>query len=324
MLLIGPLDALEDLHRLLGRRRSDAHLLEPALQRGGAFDVLAVLLQRRRADTLQFAAGQRWLEDVGRVHRTAGRPRPDEHVHLVDEQDGVARFQLLDDALQALLELTAVHRAGDQAAHVQLQDALVVQRFGHLAIDDALGQAFDDGRLAHAGLADEGGVVLGAPGQNLDDALDLRLAADDRVQGVLLGQGGQIGGQLVDQGRLALLFLLLLRRAALRRLLLLLRRTALGARHRAFLQHAPRLAADLLGADAELAQHVNGQALVLAGQAQQQVLGADVVLAHAPRFLDGILQDALGAGRQLGLGEGGAGSLAAGQSLDHGLHPRDL
>ncbi len=241
---------------------------------------------------------------------------------FVDEQDGVARFEFLDDALQPLLELAAVHRARHQAAHVELQNALVVQRFGHLPIDDALGQPFDDGRLAHAGLTDEGRVVLGAPGQYLDDALDLRLAADDRVERVLLRQRGQVGRQLVDQGRLALLFLLLLRWPPLGRLLLA--GAGLGRRHGAFLQHSPRLAANLLGADAELAQHVDGQPLILAGQAEEQVLGADVVLAHAPRFFDRVLQDALGAGRKLGLGEGGSGSLAAGQPLDHGLNPGDF
>ena len=319
VLLISALDALEDLDGLVGRRFIDAHLLEAALQGGVALNVLAVLVQRCRADALQFAAGQRRLEDVGRVDRAAGRARADEHVDLVDEQDGVARLKLFDDALQAFLELAAVHRPGDQAAHVQLQDALAMQRLRHLAVDDALRQPFDDGRLAHAGLADEGRVVLGAPGQYLDDALDLRLAADDRVQRVLLRQSGQVGRQLVDQRRLALLFLLLLRRPALGRLL---GRTGFGGRDRAFLQHPPRLATDLFGADAELAQHVDGQPLVLAGQAEEQVFGADVVLTHAPRFLDGVLQDALGAGRKLRLGKGGACPLAAGKPLDHGLNPR--
>jgi hypothetical protein len=45
--------------------------------------------------------------------------------------------------------------------------------FGHVAVDDALGQALDDGGLADAGLADEDGVVLGAPAEHLDDAADL-------------------------------------------------------------------------------------------------------------------------------------------------------
>jgi len=40
----------------------------------------------------------------------------------------------------------------------------------HVAIDDPLGEALDDGRLAHARLAEEHGIVLRAAAENLDDA----------------------------------------------------------------------------------------------------------------------------------------------------------
>ena len=53
--------------------------------------------------------------------------------------------------------------------------------------DDALREALRDGGLADARLADERGVVLGPPRQDLDDALDLLLAPDDRVE--LAGPG---------------------------------------------------------------------------------------------------------------------------------------
>ena len=62
------------------------------------------------------------------------------------------------------------------------------KRRGHVAFDDALGQTFHDGGLADARFADQGRVVLGAAGQDLDDAFDLHLAADDRVQFAFLGQ----------------------------------------------------------------------------------------------------------------------------------------
>ena len=63
---------------------------------------------------------------------------------------------------------------------------------GHVAGDDAPGQALDDGGLADAGLADEHGVVLGAARQHLDAAADFVVAADDRIELVLLGQAGQV------------------------------------------------------------------------------------------------------------------------------------
>src|SRR5207302_1551918 len=49
-------------------------------------------------------------------------------------------------------------------------------------------EALDDGRLADAGLADEDGVVLRPPGEDLDDAPDLLVAPDDGVE--LAGPGG--------------------------------------------------------------------------------------------------------------------------------------
>ncbi len=50
---------------------------------------------------------------------------------------------------------------------------LVAQELGHLVLDDALGQPLDDRGLADAGLADQDRVVLLAPAEDLDDALDL-------------------------------------------------------------------------------------------------------------------------------------------------------
>jgi hypothetical protein len=91
-----------------------------------------------------------------------------------------------------------------QARHVQHQDALALQGLRHLAVDDALGQALDDGGLAHAGFADEHRVVLGAPLQYLDGAADLVVPADHRVQLALARPVGQVQGVL-GQG-LALAF----------------------------------------------------------------------------------------------------------------------
>ena len=204
MLLVALLDALEDLDGVLDRRLLDQDRLEAALQRRVPLDVLAVLVERGRADGLQLAASQRRLEDVRRVHRALGRARADERVQLVDEQHAVAGvLDLFDDLLEALLELAAVLRARHQRADVQRQQALAHQRLGHVARRDALGQALDDGRLADARLADQGRVVLGAPREDLDDPLDLLDATDDRVELVGARGGGQVHAELVDDRRLA-------------------------------------------------------------------------------------------------------------------------
>ena len=93
---------------------------------------------------------------------------------------GVGDF--LEHGLQPLLELAAVLRAGDERAHVEGDDPLVLQPFGHVAADDAAGEPFDDGGLADAGFADEHRVVLRAARQHLDHAADFLVAADDRIE----------------------------------------------------------------------------------------------------------------------------------------------
>src|SRR5699024_7767958 len=109
--------ALEDLHGVGHRGLIDLDRLEAPLEGGVLLDVLAVLLERGRPDGLQLTAGEHGLEDARGVYRALGRPRTDEGVDLVDEQDDVAAgADLLEHLLQALLEVTAVAGAGDQGA----------------------------------------------------------------------------------------------------------------------------------------------------------------------------------------------------------------
>ena len=78
-------------------------------------------------------------------------------------------------------------------------DALALQPLGHVAGDDALREALDDRRLADAGLADQHRVVLRAAREHLDDAADLLVAADHRVELALLGQRGQVAAELLER-----------------------------------------------------------------------------------------------------------------------------
>ena len=159
--LVAVAQALEHLDRVRDRRLGDLDRLEAALERGVLLEVLAVLVERGRADGLQLAAGQHRLEDAGGVDRALGRAGADEGVDLVDEQHDVAAgADLLEHLLQALLEVTAVARPGDQGAEVEGVDLLVLERLGDVAADDVLGQALDDRGLADAGLADQHRVVL--------------------------------------------------------------------------------------------------------------------------------------------------------------------
>ena len=185
------------------RRRIDDDRLEAALQGAVLLDVLAVLVERGGADALDLAARQGGLEHVGGVDGAFGRAGADQRVQLVDEQDGVLRpADLVHDGLDALLELAAILGAGDHHARSSSDEPLVAQHSGTLSPTMHLGQALDDGGLADAGLAEQHRVVLGAAGEDLDDALDLVLAADDRVELALAGQLGQVAAELSRAGRL--------------------------------------------------------------------------------------------------------------------------
>ena len=229
-------------------------------------------------------------------------------MQLVDEQDDLARrANLIEDLLQPLLELTAILCTGDERAHVEREHTLAHQRLGDVAQDDLLCKAFGDGGLADAGLTDERRVVLGAPAQNLHDALDLHRASDHRIECVLDREVGQVPAELVEQRRL-------------RRLLLRLLRLLVDA---GLVEQLVDLSANLLEVGAEVLEDVGSDALTFDEQPEQQVLGADVVVPHAPRLLEGDLDDLLHARRRDDLLDDDA-LVAAQHRLDRAANLVDL
>ena len=175
------------------------HRLEAPLERGVLLDVLAVLVERRRADAAQLAARERRLQHVGGVGGAFGGAGADDRVQLVDEEDDLALglLDLAQHGLEAVLEFAAVLRAGDQRAEVERDQAAVLQALGHVAGDDALREPLGDGGLADAGLADQHRVVLGAPREHLHDAADLLVAPDDRVDLALARDLGEVAPELL-------------------------------------------------------------------------------------------------------------------------------
>ena len=266
------------------RRLLDLDRLETALESGVLLEVLAVLVDGGGADGLQLAPGQHRLQDGGGVDGALGRAGADQRVDLVDEQhDVAARADLLEHLLQALLEVTAVAAAGHQGAEVEGVELLAGQGLGDLVGHDALRQSLDDGRLAHAGLADQHGVVLGPPGEDLHDPLDLLLTADDRVELAVAGQLRQVAAELVEHRRSRRVVARGGTLAGADRLL------ALIARHE--LDHLLAHAAEV-GAEAD--QHGGGHAFALAHQTEQHVLGPDVAVAQLQRFAQRELENLLG------------------------------
>ena len=160
------------------------HLLEAAFERGILFDVLAILIEGRRTDQAEFAAGEQWLNHVARVHCSFGRTSADDGVELVDEGDHVTLrvFDLFQHRLKALLKLTAVFSSGHHRGEVEGNNFAIPQRLGNVTLNNAQGQAFNNGRLTDAGFTDQHGVVLGAATQHLDDATNLFVTPDNGVQ----------------------------------------------------------------------------------------------------------------------------------------------
>ena len=297
MRLVAVAQPAQDLDRLVDGRLLDAHLLESSLERGVALEVLAVLVERRRADRLDLAAGERRLQDRGGVDRTLGGAGADEVVELVDEQDDVAALlDLLHDLLQPLLELTPVLRSRDERGQVERVDLLALEELRDGAGGDPLRQALDDRGLPHAGLADQDGIVLLAAREDLHDPLDLRLAADDRVELALVGLLGEVAAELVEELRALRLLAGRHARAGL---------AATGAG-----EHADDLVADLLRVGVEVEEDARGDALVLTHEAEEDVLRTDVVVAERESFAQRQLENLLGARRERDLAGGDLVALA--------------
>ena len=270
--LVALLQPAQDRDRVLDRRLADVDRLEPPLERRVLFDVLAVLVERRRADRAQLAARQHRLQEIGGVNRALGGAGSDDRVQLVHEQDHSAfgLLHLLEDGLQTVLELAAVLRARDQRADVERHDAAVAQRVRHVARDDPLRQALDDRRLSDAGVADQHRVVLGPPGQDLDHPPDLLVAPDHGVELALLGQLGQVAPEALER----LVFVL-----------------GVGIGYAMRPSHFLQGLEDHFARRSEIGQRF-GRLALRAGEREQEVLGRDELVLEPRRLRFGGLEDA--------------------------------
>ena len=239
------------------------------------------------------AAGQRRLEQVGGVHRAARcGARADQGVDFVDEQDGVGRIgKFLQHRFQALLEIAAIFGAGQQRAHVERIDVRILEDFRHIVFDDAPRQAFGDGGLAHAGLADQQRVVLAAAAQGLDDALQLDFAPDQRVD--LAGQRLCVQIQRVVFQRAAGVCCFLFGFGSL---------CGLVGRARSGLVDAVRdVVHHVQAGDGALVEEIHRMRILLAEQGDQDVGAGHFFLVGGLHMQDGALDDALEADRRLGV-----------------------
>ncbi len=163
---------------------------------------------------------------------------------------------------------------------------LFLKLIGNVAAHDALGEAFDDGRLSDAGLADEHGIVLGAAAEHLHHAADLVFPADHWVELALAGGFGEIV------------------RVAFERLIFrlgILVGDALRAAYR-----DQRLKDGVVGG-AGLIEKLAGWVAALYGDREQQMLGGDELVFKALGFIGRALQNLVERRREIHAGLHAAG-----------------
>src|SRR6266545_3335957 len=277
--LVSVPQSLEDVDGVGHGGLVDVDRLEPPLQGRVLLQVLAVLVAGGGADRLKLAPGQHGLEDGGGIDGPFCGSRTHQRVQFVDEQHDVAAgLDLLEHLLQALLEVAAVPRAGDQCPQVQGVDLLALQGLGDVTLDDLGGQPLDDGGLAHAWFADQDRVVLGPAGQDLHDPLDLLLSPDHRVELPVPGELGEVPAELVQHHR------------SLRALLPGLALPLAGMP----LEELDDLLTDPVQVRPELLEHLGSHAVALPDEPEEDVLGADVVVPELQGLPERQLQDLLG------------------------------
>ena len=99
--LVALLQAAKDGDGVLHGGLIHLHLLEPALEGGILFDVVAVFIERGSAHAVELASGKGGLQHVPRVHGAVGLPSAHHGVELINEKNDLPLFlgQALKDAL---------------------------------------------------------------------------------------------------------------------------------------------------------------------------------------------------------------------------------
>ncbi len=270
-LLVARLHALKNSNRLAFAGRSHLHCLEAAFQRAVLFDGFAEFRRRGCPDALDLSSRQRGLQDICGIERTFRRTGAHQSVQFIDENHGVGIVdQFFHDGLQPFFKLPAVFRTGNDERKIEHQDALLRQERRDFAVDNALRKSFDNGRLTYAGIPDEHGIVLGPAAEDLDHAVDFRIAADQRIEYAVHRGLRKVAGEFTQQRRL------------------------FRFDHRLTIRNGPgQFVANRNKAQSALMQDFRGNTFLFPQNAQKEVLCADMTMIQSLRFLVGIGEDAL-------------------------------
>ena len=296
VLLVARLERGQDLDRVLDARLLDIDSLEAALKGRVLGEVLTEFLGRGGADDLEGTAREHGLEHGARIDGALGRTGTDDGVHLVDKQDDVVGFGgLLNHVLEALLKLAAILGTRHEARQVERPDVLVHEVLGHVAGCNLLSQALDDGRLAHAGVAQNERVVLGAARKDLHHALDFLFATDHGVELTVARFLRKVGGELLKRIGATPLLLRGIRAAKERQARTGTPGTGAGKRTLLVLVLGGEFVDSLFdggGRHTQAHEDVHGHAVALFDDADEQVLGRHIRLVVLACHAEGTLHHA--------------------------------
>ena len=174
--------------------------LEAAGERGVFFDVALVFVPGRGGECAESATGQGGFEQVGGIAGARGAARANQRMRFIYEKDD--RFgrslDFVNYPTQTLLKLAFHAGAGLQQTHVQGADGYVFKGRRHIARQDAMNEAFDNGGLAHPGFPGEDRIVLAPAHEDIHALANFLISPDDGIDFTLSGFFGEIGGEAFE------------------------------------------------------------------------------------------------------------------------------
>src|ERR1700730_9496375 len=124
-------------------------------------------------------------------------------MQFVDEQNdlsfGFGNF--FQDGLQPIFQFAPEFRPSNERGEIQGHQTLGFQYVRNVSRDNSLRQPFDDGGFADAGLANQHRGIFGTASQNLHDAANFFVAADNGIELGAPSQFGKIAG-IFFEGRI--------------------------------------------------------------------------------------------------------------------------
>ena len=199
MLFVLRAQPFQNLDGIFGIGRIHNNRLEAAFERGILLDILAVFVNRRRTNALEFTTGKRRLENIGSVKATFRTSSPNNRMEFIDKENHriIDALEFHDKALHAFFELSTILSTGHHGGHVKRHHALVHQEFRNFLLDNLLRETFDNRRLTDTRFTDEGRIIFLATAKNLNQAFDFTATTNNRIKLTLLGKRRQVATEMI-------------------------------------------------------------------------------------------------------------------------------